>query len=447
MVLPQGGGAVEVKARRRLKEEGAFEALVNEMETKLAELGNGIPGCTPSVSDLDLSQNHVTPEQLERVLSIVTTHNVFVRRFRLFGIPTFTDDAMRILGDHLRGLTKEQAPTEMHLSDCAITSEGFYHLMSAIEESDLYPGAPPGGKPRPLYLRLENNYISEESLKEKQEAGVVRAFKKSMGQREVTTSSPVKVDIIVHENSSWKQKTGEPPAPENAPPPRMVNDRWDEQQRAKQAMPLAAAAAAAAWGQWQKPQWGGWGGWGGGADRMFTRVGEGPSLMAKAGYVKPEPTGLAAGLNKGFITTRRTLKTKPSYRIGRKSQRGALIKEVVREVAGFAPYERRMIELLRVGSAATLKRALKVAKKRLGTHKRGKKKRDEMAEALAALRKKGARSIAPGVKLDTLRYSVFVSRLLVVAAGRKNIHFRTAPRHAAAWMDCSKISWESRIGD
>ncbi|CAK0791225.1 unnamed protein product [Prorocentrum cordatum] len=112
--------------------------------------------------------------------------------------------------------------------------------------------------------------------------------------------------------------------------------------------------------------------------------------MAKAGYVKPEPTGMAAGLHKGFITTRRTMKTKPSYRIGRKSQRGSLIKEVVREVAGFAPYERRMIELLRVGSAATLKRALKVAKKRLGTHKRGKKKRDEMAEALAALRKKGA---------------------------------------------------------
>eukprot|EP00442_Polarella_glacialis_P059367 CAMPEP_0115093106 /NCGR_PEP_ID=MMETSP0227-20121206/27277_1 /TAXON_ID=89957 /ORGANISM="Polarella glacialis, Strain CCMP 1383" /LENGTH=41 /DNA_ID= /DNA_START= /DNA_END= /DNA_ORIENTATION= len=41
--------------------------------------------------------------------------------------------------------------------------------------------------------------------------------------------------------------------------------------------------------------------------------------MAKPGYVKPAATGLAAGLNKGFIVTRRELKAKPSYRRGRKS--------------------------------------------------------------------------------------------------------------------------------
>mmetsp|Transcript_21492 Transcript_21492/g.41201 ORF Transcript_21492/g.41201 Transcript_21492/m.41201 type:complete len:112 (+) Transcript_21492:67-402(+) len=111
--------------------------------------------------------------------------------------------------------------------------------------------------------------------------------------------------------------------------------------------------------------------------------------MAKDAYVKPEATGLAAGLHKGYIVTRRTLAKKPSYRKGYKSARNALIKEVVREVVGFAPYERRMIELLKIGSAATFKRSLKLAKKRLGTHKRGKKKRDEMAEAVAAMRRKG----------------------------------------------------------
>merc|ERR1712224_715094 len=110
--------------------------------------------------------------------------------------------------------------------------------------------------------------------------------------------------------------------------------------------------------------------------------------MAKDGYVKPESTGLAAGLHKGFIVTRRTLPKKPSYRKGHKSQRNALVKEVVREVAGFAPYERRMIELIKIGSSATFKRALKLAKKRLGTHKRGKKKRDEMTDAVAAMRRK-----------------------------------------------------------
>ncbi|CAJ1433789.1 unnamed protein product [Effrenium voratum] len=111
--------------------------------------------------------------------------------------------------------------------------------------------------------------------------------------------------------------------------------------------------------------------------------------MAKEGYEKPPATGLAAGLNKGFIVTRRQLKPKQSYRKGKKCAKVGLIREVVREVVGFAPYERRMIELLKIGSAATFKRALKLAKKRLGTHRRGKKKRDEMGEAVAAMRRKG----------------------------------------------------------
>ncbi|CAE7865288.1 RPL36A, partial [Symbiodinium microadriaticum] len=105
--------------------------------------------------------------------------------------------------------------------------------------------------------------------------------------------------------------------------------------------------------------------------------------MAKDGYEKPAPTGLAAGLNKGFIVTRRQLKPKPSYRKGKKCGRVALVREVVREVVGFAPYERRMIELLKIGSASTFKRALKLAKKRLGTHRRGKKKRDDMMEEVS----------------------------------------------------------------
>merc|ERR1712194_623709 len=104
---------------------------------------------------------------------------------------------------------------------------------------------------------------------------------------------------------------------------------------------------------------------------------------------KPQASGIAAGLNKGFIVTRREMPTKPSQRKGRKSQRVGIIREVIREVVGFAPYERRIIELLKIGSASTQKRALKLAKRRLGTHRRGKKKREEMADAVAAMRRKG----------------------------------------------------------
>merc|ERR1711881_507891 len=98
-------------------------------------------------------------------------------------------------------------------------------------------------------------------------------------------------------------------------------------------------------------------------------------------------TGLACGLKKGFIVTKRQLPPKPSYRKGHKSVRNGLVREVVREVVGFAPYERRMIELIKIGSAGTFKRALKFAKKRLGTHHRGVKKRNEMSEAVSAMRR------------------------------------------------------------
>ena len=56
---------------------------------------------------------------------------------------------------------------------------------------------------------------------------------------------------------------------------------------------------------------------------------------------------------------------------------------MIREVAGFAPYEKRISELLKVGKD---KRALKVAKRKLGTHKRAKKKREEMASVLRKMR-------------------------------------------------------------
>lgn len=53
------------------------------------------------------------------------------------------------------------------------------------------------------------------------------------------------------------------------------------------------------------------------------------------------------GLSKGHPTTLRTLKPKPSNRKGKASQRKTFVKNIVREVAGHAPYERRLMELLR----------------------------------------------------------------------------------------------------
>lgn len=55
------------------------------------------------------------------------------------------------------------------------------------------------------------------------------------------------------------------------------------------------------------------------------------------------------------------------------------------QVCGFAPYERRLQELLKVGKE---KRALKLAKSKLGSHKRAKAKREEMSSVLRSMRSK-----------------------------------------------------------
>ncbi|XP_010543315.1 PREDICTED: 60S ribosomal protein L36-3 [Tarenaya hassleriana] len=97
-------------------------------------------------------------------------------------------------------------------------------------------------------------------------------------------------------------------------------------------------------------------------------------------------SGLFVGLNKGHIVTKRELPPRPSDRKGKTSKRTLFIRSLIREVAGFAPYEKRITELLKVGKD---KRALKVAKRKLGTHKRAKRKREEMSNVLRKMRAGG----------------------------------------------------------
>merc|ERR1712205_273459 len=91
-------------------------------------------------------------------------------------------------------------------------------------------------------------------------------------------------------------------------------------------------------------------------------------------------TGIAVGLDKGHVVTKKERKASPARRKGRLANRVKL----VREVAGLAPYEKRIAELLRIGKD---KRALKYAKQKLGTHIRGKRKREEIADILRKQRK------------------------------------------------------------
>jgi len=97
-----------------------------------------------------------------------------------------------------------------------------------------------------------------------------------------------------------------------------------------------------------------------------------------------ERTGIAVGLNKGHKTTPIETKPRISRSKGHLSRRTAFVREIVKEVAGLAPYERRVVELLRNSQD---KRARKLAKKRLGTMGRAKRKVDEMQKVIAEARR------------------------------------------------------------
>ncbi|KAI9208399.1 ribosomal protein L36e [Polychytrium aggregatum] len=95
-------------------------------------------------------------------------------------------------------------------------------------------------------------------------------------------------------------------------------------------------------------------------------------------------SGIAVGLNKGHITTERAPRTKVSNQKGRLSKRTKFVRELVREVVGFAPYEKRVMELLKNSKD---KRARRLAKKRLGTFGRAKRKVEELSNVIAESRR------------------------------------------------------------
>lgn len=83
--------------------------------------------------------------------------------------------------------------------------------------------------------------------------------------------------------------------------------------------------------------------------------------------------GLSVGLSKGFLVTKHiTKREKPSRRKGRLGKRVQLVRGVVRELCGLSGYEKRIVELLRTGQDKEAKKALRIARARLGTMRRAK---------------------------------------------------------------------------
>ncbi|KAJ7068334.1 60S ribosomal protein L36 [Mycena amicta] len=95
-------------------------------------------------------------------------------------------------------------------------------------------------------------------------------------------------------------------------------------------------------------------------------------------------TNLRFGLNHGHPTTAIPKTPKPSQRKGHLSTKTKFVRSVVREVAGFSAYERRVMELLRNSKD---KKARKLTKKRLGTLLRSKRKLEELSAVIQESRR------------------------------------------------------------
>ncbi|XP_036098389.1 60S ribosomal protein L36-like [Molossus molossus] len=96
----------------------------------------------------------------------------------------------------------------------------------------------------------------------------------------------------------------------------------------------------------------------------------------------------AVGLNKGHRVTKSVSKPRHSRRRGRLTKHTKFVRDMIREVCGFAPSERCATELLKVSKD---KRALKFINKRVGSHIHAKRKREELSNVLAAMRKAAAK--------------------------------------------------------
>ena len=77
-------------------------------------------------------------------------------------------------------------------------------------------------------------------------------------------------------------------------------------------------------------------------------------------------------------------KKNKSFRKGRQSARVKAIREVMQEVTGLSPFQRKMVEMLKTGDAVKEKKAVRLARKRTGSHKRAQLIRDKLAAQIQA---------------------------------------------------------------
>ena len=88
------------------------------------------------------------------------------------------------------------------------------------------------------------------------------------------------------------------------------------------------------------------------------------------------------------LPAKQSWKTRPVLKKGKLSKRSLHVREVIREVAGFSPIEKRMLEMIRTEVASKEKKAVKHCRAKFGTHRRALMKRDELVKIIQAAKRK-----------------------------------------------------------
>merc|ERR1719512_124866 len=104
-----------------------------------------------------------------------------------------------------------------------------------------------------------------------------------------------------------------------------------------------------------------------------------------------DKSGIFVGLNRGHVVTKpkvsdRAFKANKSNRKGRLHPRVQAVREVVQEVCGLAPFQKKMVEMIKTGIAVKEKKAVKLARKRVGQLKRAKHIRDNLLNLIQTQR-------------------------------------------------------------
>ncbi|XP_045055541.2 large ribosomal subunit protein eL36-like [Desmodus rotundus] len=97
---------------------------------------------------------------------------------------------------------------------------------------------------------------------------------------------------------------------------------------------------------------------------------------------------MAMGPNKGHKVTKNVSKLRHSCPRGHLTKHTKFVRDMIREVRGFASYEQPAVALLKVFKD---ERAREFIKKRVGTHICAKRKREELSNVLEALREAAAK--------------------------------------------------------